>query len=458
MALLGGLLLKPQQVFDAIGTLDSSEFYDPFHRTIYTAIREIVEENRGTDLKDSTLVLVKGKLQDQGLLTRIGGPAKLLDLQAGAPSTTGATAFATRIAHLAVRRKLIETAATIEKLGYTEWDAVKAVTRANDELKGLLKITNRDLRLVDMVEMVDAHLDELEDRASGHGLGFMTGWVDLDESIGGWRPGELIVAAGRPGMGKTIMGCNLAMEASRQDYNTLFISMEMPMPSIMDRFTAAVSRVPLKVLRSGDLNGTQWGSVSVGHGKLMENHKVNLVAAPAVTIEQVATWARRVDDGRPLFIVIDYLQLMGSRGGTRQEEVAIIARGLKNLGLEMNAIVVALSQFSRALELRLDKRPMMADLRESGEIENAADLILGLYRDDYYDERSERRGIVEVLVLKARNAEICTVDLAFLGDTARMVNMAKVGDAGRGNASSPSSRTSNGNAVADALNARYGRE
>lgn len=425
-ALLGAMLLSKDAIATAMETLTPGDFYNPAHGHIYAAITALTEAGGSADP-----VTVTHELRHQGLLEAVGGSAMLVGLEVGTPATTNAGHYAKIIEDHSTLRKMIGAAGEIVELAQRSvGEAPKAVTQALELLAPIVASTNRGEQLATVEELVDDHLDVLERRAAGEGLGLTTGFYDLDEALGGMRGGELCTIGARSSIGKTILGANLALAAAGQGAAVLYATFEMDEPALMDRFVAAEARVSLKRLRRGNLEKAHWQKIADAHTRLIGSQRISVMHKPSATVADIAARARRIrQPGQPLVIVVDYLQLVNpgpsGRHQNRELDVSGIVRDLARLALEQDAHVIALSQLNRNVESRMDKRPTLADLRESGEIENASDIVIGLYRDDYYDTNSPDRGTIELIVLKARNEALTTVRLAFVGEWARLANMAR---------------------------------
>lgn len=427
-ALLGALLLAPARYLECDG-LRPEDFYQPQARAVFTAIQAELEADPGAT--QTITIPVADRLRQTGELEKIGGPSVLTDMVANCPSTGNAPRYVRILQRDGVLRDARTALVEARKVLVDAEDATTALTIINDLFRPLIARTNGGLKLEGMETLLTKYQDLLEARGEGVGLGLMTGWHDLDDIHGGLRGGEFVVVAGRPGMGKTVFGCNLATEAAAQGYQVLYVSLEMSANNLLDRLTAAEARVSLTRIRKAHLDAPHWERIGAAWRRLDTTLRFTIMADPMVTMEQVAAAARRLQDGRPMCIIVDYVQLMKAPKGAEnfQRHIADVSGGLKRLALELDALVVGLAQFNRGVEMRDDKRPRLADLKESGALEQDADLVMSLYRHEKYhpDCEARERGVVEVAVLKARNADTGVARLAFLGHHARIANMAQMG-------------------------------
>lgn len=303
-------------------------------------------------------------------------------------------------------------------------DIHQALAHATDAVDLHATNTNRDDHLQWVTDALEPHLELLEARAEGQLVGHTTGWADLDHFIGGLRGGQLVVVAGRPAMGKSVFGAHLAVTAARENIPTVIASVEMSTSEILDRLIAAEARLPTSSLRTGPaLN--DWPRITDAVGNLA-GLPLAIDDRPDATLATIRADAHRAHAG---LVVVDYLQLLQAttRRDSREREVADLSGGLKRLARELDAPVVALSQLNRNLELRREKRPQLADLRESGAIEQDADVVIGLYRDEVYDPETRDAGVLEAIVLKQRSGPLGTARLGWIAEHQRIVNLATQG-------------------------------
>ena len=367
-SLLGAMLLSEQAISAVTGVVTAEDFYRPAHRHIFDAIQGLYGSGQGVDP-----VTVADELDQAGVLESVGGPATLVTLQARTPAITNALHYAKIVEERSLLRKLITTANDVAELGYSPLDDIeKTIDSAESMMFAVAQRRNAD-SMAALAPLLDRSLEQLEmlyERGDAI-TGTPTGYTDLDAQLAGLQPGALIVVGARPAMGKTAFSLGIASHAAvREQRPVLFFSLEMGHLELTQRLVAAEARIDATKLRTGKLTDADWTKITKAMGRLGEG-QLWIDDNPALTVTEIRSKARRLQDrlDQPLgLIVVDYLQLMSGRGSaeSRQVEVAEISRGLKVLARELETPVMALSQLSRQLELRADKRPMLADLRESG--------------------------------------------------------------------------------------------
>jgi len=428
-SLLGAMLLSRDAISVATETrVETSDFYKPAHAHIYDAILALYALGEPVDP-----VTVAEELRRVDLIDALGGRATLLRLQAQTPASANAVHYAKIVNELALLRRLIAVAGDIAEMGYTDTgEVIETLDRAESLVFEVAqhRVTDSMTNVHDALQMT---LDQLESLfgTDGEITGARTGYTELDNMLLGLQPSNLIVVAARPGAGKTAFAlgaaASVAMTARRP---VMFFSMEMGVLELTKRLLAAEARVELRRLQTGNLPTDDWTRLSHGVGRLGEA-PLFIDDNPHCTVMEMRAKARRVKarNGDLGLIVVDYLQLMtpstSRRSENRQVEVAEISRGLKILARELDCPVMALSQLNRQLEYRQDKRPMLADLRESGSLEQDADVVMFLYRDDMYNPNSEDRGMAEVIVSKHRNGPTGVTKLSFASNFTRFADMAK---------------------------------
>jgi len=425
-SLLGALLLSRDAV-SAIGEsgLSADDFYKPTHQHIFEAVRTL---SVGAQPVDS--VTVADELRRVGLLEEIGGAAVLLELQNTTPAISNAGRYAKIVKDTALLRRLIGVASDIAEIAYHEPDDVdKALDQAETKVYEIAerRVTNSTVELNPVLDQVMVDLEELYDRGAPIS-GVATGYTDLDDLLTGFHPSQLIIVGARPSMGKTALALGMASNvAKRPDSKpVLFFSLEMGHKELAQRILASEARVDSQKLRTGKLEQSDWTKLVQAIDRL--DAPLFIDDNPNVTVMEIRAKARRLKakHGGLAMIVIDYLQLMTVSGAeNRQLEISEISRGLKILARELETPVVALSQLSRALEQRADKRPMLSDLRESGSLEQDADVVMFVYRDEVYNAESSDRGSAEIIVQKHRNGPIGTRRLVYLGAYTRFENAAR---------------------------------
>ncbi|MBV8959467.1 MAG: replicative DNA helicase [Actinobacteria bacterium] len=426
-SLLGAMLLSKDAIAAAVEVCGVDDFYKPAHAHIFEAITSLYIQGEPADP-----VTVADELRRAGLIEAIGGPATLISLQANTPATSNAGRYASIVEEHALLRRLIGVAGEIAEMGY---DAPGDVADAVDRAEGLVfGVAQR--RLTDTVKPIRDLLSESLDRLEalyGRGeaiTGVPTGYLDLDQQLAGLQPSNLVIIGARPAAGKTSVALGMAAHAAMHAHEPVLIfSLEMSHLEITQRLLCAEARVDATRMRNGRLHESDWPKISHAIGRLGEA-PIFIDDNPMVTVMDIRAKARRMKsrEGGLGLIIIDYIQLMSGRGNAenRQVEVSEISRALKILARELNVPVIALSQLSRNLEMRADKRPVLADLRESGSLEQDADVVMFIYRDEMYNPESPDRDTAELIVAKHRNGPTGTTHLAFLKQFTRFENMAKV--------------------------------
>jgi replicative DNA helicase len=425
-SLLGAMLLSQDAVAAAIEMVTAGSFYKPNHGHIFQTILSLFAEGEPVDP-----VTVAERLRRADLHDQVGGLPELLSLEARTPATTNAARYARIVEEHALLRRLIGVGGEIAEIGYDlPEDVAEALDRAESLVFEVAERRQAD-SLVDFDQALHQSLDELEARSESPAgvVGTPTGYVDLDELLLGLHPSELYVVAARPGQGKTAFALGAAAHvATVVRKPVVFFSLEMSRPMLMQRVLSAESRVPGQAIRSGRLGDGDWPRISHALGRLAGAPMSIDDNAHCTVMEMRARCRRaRARYGELGLVVVDYLQLMASNGRAenRQVEVAQFSRGLKLLARDLEAPVLALSQLSRNVEYRQDKRPTLADLRESGAIEADSDVVAFIFRDDQYNPDSSDRGVAEIIVAKHRNGPTRTVKLGFLGECTRFVNLAR---------------------------------
>lgn len=426
-SVLGGLL-QDAKFFDAVTeVLGESDFYRPAHRKIYNLLLHLTENEQPLDV----ITVAEGlSLRDE--LSAVGGLEYITDLATSVPSSANVVAYAKIVRERSTLRQLIGAATEISKASYNP------AGLASDDLlqlaeRSVLKIAEErpkdggfegvNTLLKKAVEKID-HLF----RSDADITGLPTGITDLDEKTSGWQNGELIVLAARPSMGKTALALNFVEAAVlSQEKPVLVFSLEMPADALVMRMLSSVGRIDQGRIRNGKLTEDDWPKLEVAARKLKDK-KLFIDDTAGLSPNDVRARVRRIarEHGEPAMIMIDYLQLMQIAGSTegRTQEISEISRSLKAIAKEYNCPLIALSQLNRGVEQRPNKRPMNSDLRESGAIEQDADVILFIYRDDYYNEESPEKGVAELIIGKQRNGEIGTCRAAFVGKFTRFDNLA----------------------------------
>jgi replicative DNA helicase len=425
-SVLGAALLSR----DAIGIvgelgLTVRDFYSPAHQNVFDAALSLYSSSGPVDV-----VTVADELRRNGLLDEIGGIERLNQLQDATPSVSGAEHYARIVMDTALLRRLIHTAGEITDLAFGEPDdVIKAVDLAESKMFQVAEDravdSTRDIQI-----LLNEAMDQLEENYErGDSItGVATGYDDLDDLLSGLQPSTLNIVGARPAVGKTAFGLGLATHIAKHDGRpALVFSLEMGHAELTQRILASEAKVDSTKLRTGKLSESDWSKIGLAVGRL--EVPLFLDDNPQVTVMEIRSKARRIKSqhGGLAVIVIDYLQLMSGHGRpeNRQLEVSEISRNLKVLARELEVPIVALSQLSRNLESRTDKRPMLADLRESGSLEQDADVVMFLYRDEVYNPDSPDKGSAEVIVAKHRSGPIGTKRLVYLGQYTRFDNAAR---------------------------------
>ncbi|AKG20233.1 replicative DNA helicase [Calothrix sp. 336/3] len=411
-AILGGILLDPEAIGRINDILSPEAFYIFAHKEIYQATQRLHSQGKPTDL-----LSVTSWLSDHDLLTKIGGRNKLASLVDRTVSAVNIDSLAQLVTEKYLRRQLIKAGNEIVQLGFTTETELPLVLDEAEQKVFAITQEKPQSGLVHISDTLINNFQEIEARNQGVALpGIPCGFYDLDAMTSGFQRSDLIIVAGRPSMGKTAFCLNLAHNiAASYKLPVAVFSLEMSKEQLVQRLLAAEAGIESQYLRSGRLSQTQWEPLSRAIGVLSEM-PIFIDDTPNITVTEMRSQARRLqaEIGADLgLIVIDYLQLMEGAGDNRVQELSRITRSIKGLARELSVPVIALSQLSRGVEARTNKRPMLSDLRESGSIEQDADLVIMLYRDDYYNSDSPDRGIAEVIIAKHRNGPTGTVKLLF---------------------------------------------
>lgn len=429
-SVLGGLMLDNERWDTVSERVTHTDFYSRPHRTIFAQMQTLLEQGKPIDL-----ITLSESLEQQGELDGVGGFAYLAELSKNTPSAANINAYADIVRERAVVRDMISVANEIADAGYDpqgrssedllDFAETKvfqiAESRANKE-DGPKDI---EAILAETIEKIEKLYQQPHDGVTG----VSTGYQDLDKKTAGLQGSDLIIVAARPSMGKTTFAMNLCENAAMtEEKPVLIFSLEMPGNQIMMRMLASLSRVDQTRIRTGQLDDEDWARISSTMGILSEKRNMYIDDSSGLTPTEVRSRARRIyrEHGGLSLIMIDYLQLMRvpALSDNRTLEIAEISRSLKALAKELNVPVVALSQLNRSLEQRADKRPVNSDLRESGSIEQDADLIMFIYRDEVYHDNSDLKGVAEIILGKQRNGPIGTVRLTFNGQWSRFDNYA----------------------------------
>lgn len=429
-SVLGGLLLDPNRVADVAEALRPEDFFTRRHQLLFQTILELTERNLTIDM-----IALGQALQATGKLAEVGGHAYIGELTASVSSSAHLTHHAGMVMQTSLLRRLInEAGGVIEEAYATNPDREAVEKLLDDSEHRIFKITEgRDRGGAAQMQDVLAEAFKRIDSAANRGdlTGLPSKFYELDDMLGGFNPGEMTIIAARPSMGKTAFVLNLMSNAAlnRPEHfdhepSVLFFSLEMGRLSIVQRMLCAEARVDAHKMRTGRIDPSSYADLTEAAGRL-SNTKLFIDDTPGLSIMGLRSRARRVKHQHGLdMIVIDYLQLMTAKAESRQQEISVISRSLKELARELEVPLIALSQLSRGVESREDKRPQLSDLRESGSIEQDADVVLMLYRGEYYNQTEENKGKAEVIIAKQRNGPTGRVGLQFFGNIMRFENPA----------------------------------
>jgi replicative DNA helicase len=430
-AVLGAMLIDADSVEIATSKLGPDAFYDAGHRLIYQALVDLFEGQEPVDL-----VTVTNQLQNRNQLHDIGGVGYLAKLAQGLPTTLNTGYYVAQLEDTAIRREFIRTSML----------QIQQAAAGTEVPQLLASMQNAAMKLSDraapeqdfkpikdvMIELVETTETKATNLKNGIVTGLPTGFIDLDGITGGLQKSDLIIVAARPSVGKTAFALNITQNVAKltSDAVALF-SLEMSSGQLAQRMASAEGQLDASAMKSGDLKDDDWSKLAIAVGELADTN-IFVDDSPGITIQDICSKCRRLKKQEGLaLIVIDYLQLLEIAGRkksaeNRQQEVSMISRTLKHLARELDVPIIALSQLSRAVEQRQDKRPMMSDLRESGSIEQDADIVAFLYRDDYYNQDTEKKNLIEIIIGKQRNGPVGTVELVFLKNYNKFANYERV--------------------------------
>ncbi|WP_371498277.1 replicative DNA helicase [Kitasatospora sp. NBC_00374] len=426
-SVLGGMLLSKDAIADVVEVLKPADYYRPAHELIHGAILDLYARGEPADP-----ITVAGELTKRGELARVGGPGYLHTLVNSVPTAANAEYYAEIVHERAVLRRLVEAGTRIAGMGYAaEGDVDEIVNAAQAEIYAVTEQrTSEDY--APLADIMEGALDEIEAIGSraGQMSGVPTGFADLDSLTNGLHPGQMIVIAARPAMGKSTLALDFARACSiHNNLPSVIFSLEMGRNEIAMRLLSAEARVALHHMRSGNMTDEDWTRVARRMPDVT-NAPLYIDDSPNLSMMEIRAKCRRLKQRQDLkLVVIDYLQLMQAGGSrraeSRQQEVSDMSRNLKLLAKELELPVIALSQLNRGPEQRTDKKPMVSDLRESGSIEQDADMVILLHREDAYEKESPRAGEADLIVAKHRNGPTATITVAFQGHYSRFVDMTR---------------------------------
>lgn len=422
-SVIGSMILDREAIVVASEIISEDDFYNKQYGVIFQAMVELNDEGKPVDL-----VTLQNRLKEKDVPPEVSSLEFVRDLITAVPTSANIKHYATIVAEKAVLRRLIKANEQVINACYTGKDSLETILE--DTEKSIFNIVqHRNTGEFVPIRQVVLNAMERIEKASknkGNVTGIPTGFLDLDYKTAGMQPADLVLIAARPSMGKTAFVLNVAQHvAFKQNETVAIFSLEMSKEQLVNRLFSLESKVDSQHIRTGNLNDQEWEDLIEGAGIV---GKSNLIIddTPGISIAELRSKCRKYKMEHNLkMIIIDYLQLMTGNGksDSRQQEVSDISRSLKALARELSVPVLALSQLSRAVEQRPDHRPMLSDLRESGAIEQDADVVMFIYRDDYYHPDTEKKGIAEIIIAKQRNGPIGTVELAWLPDYTKFVNI-----------------------------------
>ncbi len=423
-AVLGAIFLEPSALTTTSELLIPEDFYRNSHQKIYNVMLKLGDGGKAVDLITVTEELASAKeLED------VGGVAYLSELAGSVPTAANIEYYAKIVEEKSLLRRLIRTATDIASDGYAREDEVDNLL--SEAEKNIMEVAQRKNagafhNIKDVLVRTYDNIETLTTR-QGDVTGIPTGFADLDHMTAGFQRNDLIIVGARPSMGKTAFALNIAQNvAVKAKENVAIFSLEMGAEQLVMRMLCAEGNINAQNLRTGDLTDEDWRKLTMAMGSL-SNAGIYIDDTPGIRVGEIRSKCRRLAQEHGLgMILIDYLQLIQGNGRSqenRQQEVSEISRSLKGLARELEVPVIALSQLSRGVEQRQDKRPMMSDIRESGSIEQDADIVAFLYREDYYDKEAENKNIIEIIIAKQRNGPVGNVSLAFVKEYNKFVNL-----------------------------------
>lgn len=424
-SVLGSMLLEKEAILSASEILKGEDFYKESHKKIFEVIMDLYDKNEPVDL-----ITVSEELRKRNALEEIGGITYITALANSVPTAANVAYHAKIVKDKSIMRKLIHVSTKLVSMGYEEGRDVEEVLDEAERMifeiaqrrsmEGFASIRDVVIETFDMIEQLYKN--------KGRMTGVPTGFLDLDEMTSGFQPSDLIIIAARPSMGKTSFALNIAQYAAiREKVPVAIFSLEMSKEQLVQRMLCAEAHIDSHKLRTGNLDEDDWPKLARAMGPLSEA-PIFIDDTPGINIMEMRAKARRLKAEKGLgLILIDYLQLMQGRGNSenRQQEISEISRSLKALARELRVPVVALSQLSRAPEMRQDHRPILSDLRESGSQEQDSDLVAFLYRDEYYHPDTDKKNIAEVIIAKQRNGPTGVIELVWLDKYTKFANKAK---------------------------------
>ena len=424
-SVIGSMIMSKDAIVEASEIITGADFYQQQYGIVFEAMVELHDEGKAVDL-----ITLQDRLREKELPPEISSMEFVRDLLAAVPTSANVKYYAEIVAEKSMLRKLIKTTEEISNLCYLGKEKTQDILEVTEKKIFDLVQNRGSEEFVPIRQVVLNAIEKIEkaSRTQGSVTGIPTGFIDLDYKMSGFQPSDLILVAARPSMGKTAFVLNIAQYmAFHNDVTTAIFSLEMSKEQLVNRLLALESKVDSQNIRTGNLEDEEWAKLIEGANIIGKSHLI-IDDKPGISISELRSKCRKYKMEHNLGIIfIDYLQLMtgSGRSESRQQEISEISRSLKALARELNVPVVALSQLSRAVEQRPDHRPMLSDLRESGAIEQDADVVMFIYRDDYYNKDSENKNIAEIIIAKQRNGPIGTVNLVWMPNYTKFVNMKK---------------------------------
>lgn len=418
-SILGGILLNPDALSRVLEIVKPEDFYKNAHKRIYEVM--LIMYNKGNII--DTVLLIE-ELKKKGIMDEIGGEEEIFRLLNAVPTSANIENYSKIVKEKSVLRKLIGIGTEIVEMAYEGYDEVGQILDKAENKIFKISQDKEKKEITWVKDLIDKEFERLElvYKNKGEVTGISSGFKEFDQMTSGFHASDLVIIAARPSMGKTSFALNIALtSALKQKKGVLVFSLEMSESQILQRLISVEARVPLQKIRTGFLDPEEWTKIGLATGRLAES-PIYIADMPNVSILEIRAIARRLKAENKLeMILIDYLQLIqGTNSGeSRNQQISDISRSLKGLARELDVPVIALSQLSRGPEQRSDRRPMLSDLRDSGAIEQDADMVLFLYRDDYYNEDSEHKNISELIIGKQRNGPVGTVFLRFFKELTR---------------------------------------
>ena len=424
-SVLGGMLLSKDAIADVVDRIRGADFYQPSHELIFETVMALYGQGEPADA-----VTVAAALSRSGDLQRVGGASYLHTLVASVPTAANAGYYADIVREKAILRRLVTAGTRIAQLGYSAQGEVDAIVdRAQAEVYDVTSDrTSEDYQvLADLMHDAMQEIETIANRGGGM-VGVPTGFTDLDALTNGLHPGQMIVVAARPAVGKSTVGLDFARSASiKHGLTSAIFSLEMSRTEIVMRLLSAEAQIALQHMRSGSMSEADWSRMAK-HMSRVSEAPLFIDDSPNLTMMEIRAKCRRLKQRNDLrLVIIDYMQLMtsGRKVESRQQEVSEFSRSMKLLAKELDVPVIAISQLNRGPEQRTDKRPMVSDLRESGSIEQDADIVMLLHREDMYEPESMRAGEADFIIAKHRNGPTATISVAFQGHYSRFVDLAR---------------------------------